>query len=398
MTVLVDPPEASGHGRLWSHVASDASFEELHAFARRLGIPERGFDRDHYDLPAEWYDRAVAAGALPVSSRELLARLGAAGLRRPKASTLAPRRPGRLLLRPPHLRPGDLVAVVAPAGPVDPARLDAGVEVLRSWGLRVRVDIAPGDADPVAAPHAWLAGSDDDRAARLTAAWTDPEVRAVWAARGGYGTQRLLPLLDWDVLASAAPTLLAGFSDVTALHQAFAARLGVATLHAPGVAGLGGDEPVGVEASRRLVLEGGPVTLTGEPDPRGGSAEGVLVGGNVTVLAASAGTGLVHPAAGGVALLEDVGERPYRLDRALTQLLRSGWFDDVRAVALGDFSDCGEPAEVRAVLDERLGALGVPIVHGLPVGHRRVNQPVLLGVRTRLDAATGTLHQDRTLR
>ena len=87
MTLLIDPPNAEGHGRLWSHLASDTSFEELHSFARQLGIPERGFDRDHYDVPAEWYDDVVAAGAEPVSSRELIARLHDAGLRRRKRMT-----------------------------------------------------------------------------------------------------------------------------------------------------------------------------------------------------------------------------------------------------------------------------------------------------------------------
>ena len=87
MTLLIDPPNAEGHGRLWSHLASDSSFEELHEFARSLGIPARGFDRDHYDVPAEWYDDVVAAGAEPVSSRELIARLHAAGLRRRKRMT-----------------------------------------------------------------------------------------------------------------------------------------------------------------------------------------------------------------------------------------------------------------------------------------------------------------------
>ena len=84
MTILIDPPNAAGHGRLWSHLASDASYDELHVFAAGLGIPERGFDRDHYDVPAEWYERAVAAGATPISSRELVARLHEAGLRRRK--------------------------------------------------------------------------------------------------------------------------------------------------------------------------------------------------------------------------------------------------------------------------------------------------------------------------
>jgi muramoyltetrapeptide carboxypeptidase len=396
MTLMVDPPQTPGHGRLWAHVASDSSFEELHAFARRVGIPERGFDRDHYDVPAEWHERLVAAGAEPVSSRELVARLTASGLRRPKAHTLFPRRPGRLLLRPPRLQPGDVVAVVLPAGPVDRARLDAGAEVLRRWGLEVRL---PAAADPPGeGSHSWLAGSDAARSRELTSAWTDPDVRAVWAARGGYGVHRLLDLLDWELLAEATPRLLVGFSDLTALHQAFGNRLGVASVHGPGLAALGNSSPVVQEATRRVAMEGLPVTLTGRPGPGSGVAEGVMVGGNLTVLAASSGTSLVHPASNGIALLEDVGERPYRIDRSLTQLLRSGWLDGVRGVALGSFTACGDPEEVLSLLLERLGPLDVPLVHHLPVGHAAHDLPVPLGVRGRLDAAAGTLTLDRGVR
>jgi muramoyltetrapeptide carboxypeptidase len=396
MTLMVDPPQTPGHGRLWAHVASDSSFEELHAFARQVGLPERGFDRDHYDVPAEWYQRLLAAGAEPVSSRELVARLTASGLRRPKAHTLFPRRPGRLLLRPPRLRPGDLVAVVLPAGPVDRARVEAGAEVLRRWGLEVRL---PTAADPRGdKSHSWLAGSDAARTRELTLAWTDPGVHAVWAARGGYGVHRLLDRLDWKLLAEATPRLLVGFSDLTALHQAFATRLGVASVHGPGVAALGESRPVGQEATRRLVMEGLRVELAGRPGPGTGVAEGVLVGGNLTVLASSSGTSLVHPASNGIALLEDVGERPYRLDRSVTQLLRSGWLDGVRGVALGSFTACGDPEEVRTLLLERLGTLGVPLVHDLPVGHAPDDLPVPLGVRARLDAGAGTLVLDRGVR
>jgi muramoyltetrapeptide carboxypeptidase len=124
----------------------------------------------------------------------------------------------------------------------------------------------------------------------------------------------------------------------------------------------------------------------------------VLVGGNLTVLASSAGTSMVRPATDGIALLEDVGERPYRLDRAVTQLLRSRWLDGVRGVALGSFTECGDAEEVRSLLLERLGPLGVPIVHDLPVGHASDDLPVPLGVRGRLDAAAGTLDLDRGLR
>ncbi len=390
--LLIDPPNSPGHGRLWSHLASDSSYDELHAFARGLGVPERGFDRDHYDVPEEWYDRVVEAGATPVSSRELLDRLYAAGLRRPKAWTLAPRRPGRALLKPTRLRPGDQVVVVSPAGPVEEPRLAAGVEVLRSWGLRVRY------AGPRVGPLPWLAGSDQERAEELTDAFTDPDVRAVWMARGGFGTHRLLDLLDWDRLRAATPRLLVGFSDVTALHQAVASRLGSVTVHGPGVGGLGDGDAPSVEAVRRLVTEAELVELEGVPDPRGGTAEGVLVGGNLTVLAASAGTADVRPAAGGIALLEDVGESPYRLDRAVTQLLRTGWFEGVRGVALGAFTDCGDEAHVVALLEDRLSPLGVPVLHGLSVGHVPSNLPVPLGVRSRIDLTAGTLAVDRPLR
>ncbi len=102
MTILIDPPNAAGHGRLWSHLASDTSFDELHEFALGFGVPSRGFDRDHYDVPSEWYDRVVAAGAVPVSSRELIIRLRAAGLRRRKSEALRPRKPGPLAAAPAH--------------------------------------------------------------------------------------------------------------------------------------------------------------------------------------------------------------------------------------------------------------------------------------------------------
>ena len=238
MTLLIDPPNAPGHGRMWSHLASDESFEELHRFARGLGIPERGFDRDHYDIPAERYDSVVAAGAVPVSSRDLITRLRAAGLRRRKSEVLGTGRPGRALVRPEPLRPGARVAVVATSGPVPESRLAVGLDVLRSWDLDVQVAGHVLDAG-----HPYLAASDEHRVRDFTAAWLDDSVAAVVCARGGYGAQRIVDLLDWDRLARARSKLLVGFSDITALLQAFAARLGLATVHGPVVTSLGsGDE------------------------------------------------------------------------------------------------------------------------------------------------------------
>ena len=386
MTVLIDPPNVSGHGRWWSHLVSDLSHEELHRFADELGIPRRGFDRDHYDIPAERYDDVVAAGASPVSSRELLERLRAAGLRRRKSQTLAPRRPGRALLRAERLHAGDRVAVVAPAGPVPTNRLAEGVRVLESWGLEVVVGAHAGTTyDRL--PH--LAAADADRAADLTAAWTDPAVQAVVCARGGYGSQRMVDLLDWQLLAHAGPKILLGFSDITGLHQAFGARLGLSTLHGPVVTSLGAADGASAEHLRRLLFEpASGLSLTPHPATTlvPGEAEGVLVGGNLTLLASEIGTGTAMSVTGSILMVEEVGEAPYRIDRMLTQLLRSGWLEEAAAVAVGSFVDCGDPDVVRALLVDRLGSLGVPVLTDLAFGHDRPNLAFPLGVRADLVA------------
>jgi len=391
VTLLIDPPNSAGHGRLWSHLASDTSYDELHRFASLLGIPRRGFDRDHYDIPAERYDEVVAAGATPVSSREIVVRLSGAGLRRRKPVTLAPRRPGSPLLRPRRLGAGDRVAVVAPAGPVPEERLHPGIEVLESWGLRV---VVGAHSRGTHERFGYLSATDAHRAADLADAWCDPEVTAVFCARGGYGVQRMVDLLDWPALARAGPRVLVGFSDVTALHQAFAARLGLSTIHGPAVSSLGaGDDES--RAHLRVMLfepaEGTTLTPTPATTLVPGRADGVLVGGNLALLAAEAGTSTWRPATGGIVVLEEIGESAYRLDRLLTQLLRAGWFDGVRGIALGDFTDCPSPEAVRDLAMDRLAPLGVPMVSGLPVGHERRNLAFPLGVPATLDADAGTL-------
>ena len=397
--LLIDPPNSAGHGRLWSHLASDTSYDELHAFAATLGIPRRGFDRDHYDIPAERYEEVVASGAVPVASRELIVVLTRAGLRRRKSQTLAPRRPGRPLLRAPRLRVGDRVAVVAPAGPVLPERLEAGLSVLRSWGL----DVVLGE-HVVGGDRRWeyLAAEDAARAGDLMRAWCDPNVSALVCARGGYGVHRMVDLLDWPALAKAGPKVLVGFSDVTALHQAFAAHLGMSTVHGPVVTSLGAGDDESRERLRSLLLDPVPglsITPTAARTVVGGQADGVLVGGNLALVAAEAGTPNRMPAAGSIAVLEDVDEPAYRLDRLLTQLLRSGWFDQVHGIVLGDFTGGVTTETLDDLARDRLGALGVPVVAGAAFGHAARNLAFPLGVRAHLDADAGSVVvTDRPLR
>jgi muramoyltetrapeptide carboxypeptidase len=390
--ILVDPPAWPAHGRLWSHLISDTSLEELHAFAAAAGVPRRGFERDHYDVPGEMYDALLAAGARPVSARDVVSALEASGLRRRKSTAMARRAPGNELLRPPRLNAGDLVAVVATAGVVAEDRLRRGVARLESWGLRVQV-----------APHVlgrhptlpYLSAADAERAADFTDAWTDPSVAGIIAARGGYGTQRMLAGLDWRRMAEVDPKVVVGFSDVTSLHQAVATRLGLVSVHGHVATSLGDADEASAERLRALLLEPASVTdLLDEQDVTtvvGGVATGVMVGGNLAMLAAEVATPSCRPASGGIVLLEDLDEEPYRIDRLLTHLLRSGWFDGVAGIVVGAFTDCGPAEDVAAVLDDRLVPLGVPMVSAVDVGHTTSTLPIPLGVSATLDADHGRL-------
>ncbi|MDF5753754.1 LD-carboxypeptidase [Spongiactinospora sp. TRM90649] len=286
------------------------------------------------------------------------------------------------LLSPPPLHQGDTVAVVAPSGPPDPARLERGAGVLRELGLKVVFGehvLARGDGPP-SGHHGHLAASDADRAGDLQEAWCDPAVAAVVCARGGYGTTRLLGLLDWDRMAGAGPKTLLGSSDITALHLAIGARLGTAGCFGPMPAGetLAGDlgpEPLGLRHLEQA-LYGVPGPITGTHALVPGRVSAPLAGGNLTLLAALCGTPFAPRFAGRIVLLEDVQEAPYRIDRMLTQLIAAGAFDGAAGFALGSWVGCGD---VLPVLAERLTPYGVPVLAGLAVGHGSPQHCVWLG-------------------
>lgn len=290
--------------------------------------------------------------------------------------------------RPHRLRSGDTVAVVAPAGPVPGELLDAGIAHLQSWGLRVKVGAHVRNRHP---RLDYLAGTDADRAADLQQAWCDPQVAGVICARGGYGSTRILDKLDFSAMAAVGPKVFVGSSDVTALHGSFATHLGLATIFGPMMAteAFVNDEPAR-EHLRRTLFEPEKVTILTRPTAGvlvPGRARGITYGGNLSVLAAVLGArSAPTPPERGLALLEDVTEKTYRLDGYLTQLLRAGWFDTATGVALGSWSECGPPAEVCAVMRDLLGGLGIPIVWELGFGHCAGQRTVPLGVAAELDA------------
>lgn len=290
------------------------------------------------------------------------------------------------MIVPPMPRPGDQVAVVAPAAPGDPDKLDAGVAWLRDLGFEVRLGKHVHDR------FGYLAGDDASRAADIQDAWCDPEIAAVLCARGGYGAVRVLDLLDWPALAAATPKPLHGSSDITALHVAFGDRLGVTTSYGPMVGNVLADPDPESAAATRTALLGVPDPVIGGYPLVPGRVTAPLTGGNLSLLVSLLGTPYApSPARGRIVLLEDIGEVPYKLDRMLTQLRLSGWLDGVAGLALGSWTNCGDPMRVRSVLAERLAGLGVPIVAGLPIGHGRPQHTVTLGARARLDAGSGTL-------
>ncbi|MET9592782.1 LD-carboxypeptidase [Streptomyces sp. NPDC006516] len=292
------------------------------------------------------------------------------------------------LARAARLRPGSRVAVVAPCGPVPPERLERGLDFLRGW-----------DLDPVVAPHVldghpeldYLSATDADRARDLQEAWCDPSVEAVLCARGGYGAHRMVDLLDWPALRAAGPKAFVGYSDITVLHEAFALRAGFATIHGPMVATevFLGDEATRQalrstlfepESVQRLGLEAAIALVPG-------TARGVTYGGCASLLAADAGTPWARTSAeGGLLVVEDTGEEPYRLDGILTRLRRIGALDGIAGVVCGSWDGCGPYEQVRAVLADRLGGLGVPVVEELGFGHCPTALTVPLGVPAVLDA------------
>jgi len=286
---------------------------------------------------------------------------------------------------PPALRPGSRLAVIAPSSPFPEENFRIGVERLRE---RYEVSYDEG----VFARSGYLAGDDARRLEELRRAITDPAIDGIVAARGGYGATRLLPDLDVGLIAKHAKPLI-GFSDVTALHALWA-RAGLRSLHGAMVAALGRGEAARMPRWFAAVEGGVPKPLSDLECIAPGRGEGPLVGGNLAVLAALIGTGFEPPLTDTVLFLEEIGERPYRVDRSLTTLHQAGWLSNIQGVVLGCFTDCGtgkDGISVAEVLRERLGDLGVPVVSGVPAGHVADNVELPLGAPVVVDGDEGML-------
>lgn len=292
-------------------------------------------------------------------------------------------------IRPPRLRPGATIGVAAVSGPVEEFRLSAGVAALEGRGYRVVL------ASNILARTGFLAGSDRERADGYRELLRNPKIDAVFFARGGYGSARILRHLDPRDLVER-PRIHLGGSDLTALF-AFAARAGLVTFYGPMVAAAMASEDE-EELDWESVLSGQipAAHRVAEPDIlAAGAGEGPLVGGCLSLAASVAGTPEQIAGDGAVFFWEDVGEEAYRLDRMLTQLERSGTFDRLQAMVIGSISPGargGEPTETAAAwLADRFAGAPFPVVRGFPAGHMRGSRTLPLGAPVRVDAERGVV-------
>ncbi|MEU7590573.1 LD-carboxypeptidase [Micromonospora sp. NPDC049230] len=323
---------------------------------------------------------AAAGGAVLVGGLETGAAQAAPGAKR--------------VLRAPALAPGDRVRVVSPGSTPDPTNMARGIEILRSWGLEVEL------GTHVFATYGYLAGTDAQRLADLNAALNDPGIRAVFAARGGYGTQRIVDGIDVSGVRRD-PRVVVGFSDITSIHGKLWREAGLVTFYGPMV-NWSDDRtgPDSAEALRRAVMTTAPVTITRDPAETAapvlvpGRASGPLLGGCLTLLSTSLGAGDIPKFDDAILFFEDVDEAPYSIDMMLTELRRVGVLSRVAGVAIGQITNSvGEPGEwdAAAVLKDRLSDLGVPVLGGLRLGHGNGQLTVPLGARATIDAEAGTL-------
>jgi muramoyltetrapeptide carboxypeptidase len=295
------------------------------------------------------------------------------------------------MLKPRALAPGDRIAVVAPASPFARDQFELGIAELRALGF------VPVYDESVFARDHYVAGPASVRAAAWLRAWSDPSIAALIAARGGYGSVQLLDSLDPNVLRRT-PKAFIGYSDNTSLMTWLTLRCGIVTYHGPMLEGrlARADEGYDRDTFERCLCRTEPVGAIADGRlevVRAGEAEGVLTGGTLTLLAASLGTPYAFmPPEGCILFLEDVAERPYKLDRMLTQMRLAGVLNRASALVFGEMRNCDEPdgsTTARAVVGRFAQEFPGPVLFGLPSGHTTGPTMTLpFGVRARVLAGS----------
>lgn len=303
------------------------------------------------------------------------------------------------MLKGKKLQFGDTIGFIAPSGAVrTEGAIERAVQETERMGFRVKLGESAGQK------YGYLSGTDEVRARDINTMFTDDEVDAIICLRGGYGATRILDRIDYDVIRKN-PKVFMGFSDVTALHIAFLEKCGLATIHGPMATSNWASKPLdpfSLEAMYRIVMHAAPAGVLPNPPEyarhavQGGRAEGLLVGGNLSLITASLGTPWEINTKDRILFIEEVGERTYSVDRMLTQLRLAGKFDDCAGIVFGDFADC--PVEYPAfgltleeIIRDVVVPCGKPIMTGLRCGHCTPTLTLPMGVHCLLDADSCTL-------
>jgi muramoyltetrapeptide carboxypeptidase len=283
--------------------------------------------------------------------------------------------------RPARLKPGARIGIVAPAGPFDEETFGRGTRILEKMGFDVFV--------PPQLLHArsYLAGSDQRRAQFVNQLFADKSIDAIMCARGGYGSLRILPLLDYQIMADN-PKVFIGFSDITVLLNVLTHRCGLATFHGPVVTSLADASDETRSALRRAVSSDArlEIRVTAGTTVKAGSATGTLCGGNLTTLCHLVGTPYASDFRNKILFLEDRAEAPYRIDRMLVHMKLAGCFENLAGIVLGSFKDCGSMQSILDIVSEIFAPYPFPILAGLDAGHGKHNLTLPFGVEAVLDA------------
>ena len=299
----------------------------------------------------------------------------------------------RRLIRPKKLKQGDLVGVVAPAGPVDPQHLETGLKVVRGMGFQPVLGRFVNDR------RHFLAGEDEDRADDLMVMFQNPEIKAIFCARGGYGVNRILPLLDSRIIRKN-PKVVVGSSDITLLLIYLIQICGLVAFHGPMVSGSFGCKPMKISKTqfRKMVTgvkDGGLLTAPQAHVLQEGKARGRLVGGCLTLLCRSLKTPYEIQTRDGILLIEDVNEPAYRIDGMLWQLKTAGKFRGVKGIVFGEMVNCrfdeGHKGRLDDLIRDMLPKRSIPVLTHCPVGHGNEMWTLPLGVEATLDTDSKSL-------
>lgn len=282
--------------------------------------------------------------------------------------------------RPPKLQSNDTIGIVAPASHFNPDTFTRGIKTIQAMGFQVLIE------DQVFQHHRYFAGKDEQRAQHLNMMFENRDVNAIICARGGYGAMRILPFLNYEMI-SEHPKPFVGFSDISALLATLYQKCGMVVFHGPTVTTLGKNDRETANCLKQVLYGNDPDRLDAQNGRviHKGMASGPVLCANLTTLSHLMGTPFFPDLDGHILVIEDIGEKPYRIDRMLAQLKLSGKLNKIRGLALGNFSNCGPGDEIHMLFKEITKDMDMPVLTGFQLGHQGLNQTVPVGVHGILD-------------